>query len=135
MSGCLKRNDFGISENILDLGADSLAIIYILIRVHKYNWGLTAADFYNYQTVKQLAGRISGDIYEEELDGELTDLMDLKQLSQEYRSKRAGKMSNVLITGATGYLGMHILKELLDGTKASVYCLIRGCSQKDAERD
>ncbi len=130
---CLKRNDFGISENIFDLGGDSLAIIDMLIRVHKYNWGLAAADFYNYQTIKLLAGKILGNISEEELDSELTDMMDLKQFSTEYHSKRAGKMKNVLITGATGYLGMHILKELLDNTKATIYCLIRGHSQKNAE--
>ena len=130
---CLKRNDFGISENILDLGGDSLAIIDMLIRVHKYNWGLTAADFYNCQTVKLLACKILGDGAEEGTGGELTDLIDLREFSSECHSKSRGKMRNVLITGATGYLGMHILKEILDGTKAAIYCLIRGSSQKDSE--
>jgi amino acid adenylation domain-containing protein/thioester reductase-like protein len=35
----------------------------------------------------------------------------------------------VLLTGATGYLGLHLLKELLDRTSARVACLCRG---KDA---
>ena len=35
------------------------------------------------------------------------------------------KFSNVLLTGATGFLGIHILNELIKNTKANVYCLIR----------
>jgi len=35
-------------------------------------------------------------------------------------------MKNILLIGATGYLGIHILKELIDNTTSTVYCLIRG---------
>jgi NADPH:quinone reductase-like Zn-dependent oxidoreductase len=38
----------------------------------------------------------------------------------------AGKQSAVLITGATGFVGVHILAELLKHTTAQVWCLIRG---------
>jgi thioester reductase-like protein len=44
-------------------------------------------------------------------------------------------ISNVFITGATGFLGIHILDELMnDEAGGNVYCLVRGKSQKDAER-
>lgn len=33
---------------------------------------------------------------------------------------------NILLTGATGFLGAHLLDELISSTKASVYCLVRG---------
>ncbi len=39
---------------------------------------------------------------------------------------------NVFLTGATGVLGAHLLKELLKTTKAKVYCLIRAQSQEHA---
>ena len=32
----------------------------------------------------------------------------------------------VLLTGATGFLGAFLLRELLDGTAADIYCLVRG---------
>ncbi|MCP4725958.1 MAG: NAD-dependent epimerase/dehydratase family protein, partial [bacterium] len=35
----------------------------------------------------------------------------------------------ILLTGATGFLGAHILYDLLDRTEAQIYCLIRGESQ------
>ncbi|XRD24775.1 SDR family oxidoreductase [Lysinibacillus fusiformis] len=34
-------------------------------------------------------------------------------------------MTSVLLTGATGYLGSHVLYELLVTTNAHIYCLIR----------
>ena len=36
-----------------------------------------------------------------------------------------GNTSRVLLTGATGYVGAHLLKELLEKTECQVFCLIR----------
>ena len=35
-------------------------------------------------------------------------------------------LGDVLLTGATGYLGIHVLHELLEQTESRVYCLVRG---------
>ena len=37
---------------------------------------------------------------------------------------KSGKVSNIFLTGATGYLGSHILYELLKDTTAHIYCLV-----------
>lgn len=41
---------------------------------------------------------------------------------------------NVLLTGATGFLGAYALKELLGKTKAHIYCLVRKSEGVSAER-
>lgn len=41
---------------------------------------------------------------------------------------------NVLLTGVTGYLGAHLLQELLERSDARVTCLVRGADQAAAER-
>jgi amino acid adenylation domain-containing protein/thioester reductase-like protein len=38
----------------------------------------------------------------------------------------------ILLTGATGFFGIHLLRELLDKTSARVYCLVRAGSPGDA---
>jgi thioester reductase-like protein len=43
------------------------------------------------------------------------------------------KLNNVLITGATGFLGIHIVNEIIKNTKAHVYCLIRAENEKQAQ--
>ena len=40
---------------------------------------------------------------------------------------------NILLTGATGFLGAHLLKALLEKTDASIYCLVRTPHQGTAE--
>lgn len=40
------------------------------------------------------------------------------------------KPKYILLTGATGYLGAHILHELFETTDASIYCLIRKSNDK-----
>ncbi|WP_405678596.1 amino acid adenylation domain-containing protein [Streptomyces sp. NBC_01511] len=40
----------------------------------------------------------------------------------------------ILLTGATGFLGAFLLKELLRRTDATVHCLVRGSDQLNAER-
>ena len=42
-------------------------------------------------------------------------------------------MTSVLLTGATGYLGSHVLYELLATTTAHIYCLIRPSAQTTIE--
>ena len=42
-------------------------------------------------------------------------------------------LGNVLLTGATGYLGIHLLRELIDSDAATITCMVRGKSQEAAE--
>ncbi len=41
-------------------------------------------------------------------------------------------LGNVLLTGATGFLGIHVLKELLDQEDGHVYCLVRKGNSENA---
>lgn len=129
---CLKRKDFGVNDNIFDLGGDSLTIIDILIRSYKYNWGISAADFYNNQTIRLIANKIKNGLTSEENKIELQEYLSLNQLKIVSKKKSITIMKNVFLTGATGFLGIHILKELLDRTDANIYCLVRGKDQRDA---
>ena len=42
-------------------------------------------------------------------------------------------IGDVLLTGATGFLGIHVLKEIIDLGEGSVTCLIRGNKKQSAE--
>lgn len=43
-------------------------------------------------------------------------------------------LGNVLLTGATGFLGVHVLKELLDIEEGHIYCLVRRGKHESAEK-
>src|SRR5271166_885217 len=41
---------------------------------------------------------------------------------------------NILLTGATGVFGAHLMKELLASTDSKIFCLIRGKSLLEAQK-
>ena len=43
------------------------------------------------------------------------------------------KVKNILLTGATGYMGSHILDSLLKHTKSNIYCLVRAKNNNDPQ--
>ncbi|MER7769861.1 amino acid adenylation domain-containing protein [Kitasatospora sp. NPDC096140] len=47
---------------------------------------------------------------------------------------RTGEPAAVLLTGATGFLGAHLLDGLLRGTRATVHCLLRADDPEDGMR-
>jgi thioester reductase-like protein len=54
-------------------------------------------------------------------------------LARQTRSgARAGAAQTVLLTGATGFLGMRILADLLEHTDARVLALVRGANEREA---
>jgi thioester reductase-like protein len=47
---------------------------------------------------------------------------------------RPGSLGDVLLTGTTGFLGAHVLKELVESTDNTIYCLVRGGAVSAEER-
>lgn len=50
------------------------------------------------------------------------------------RSGRADGRETILLTGATGFLGAFLLRELLDRTSADIHCLVRADDAAQADR-
>ena len=61
------------------------------------------------------------------------DVLLEKNTLDTFRHGELQKLGNVLLTGATGYLGIHILRELIDSDAENIYCLVRGKNLEAAE--
>ena len=57
-------------------------------------------------------------------------LLEANKITEE-AVKVDAKEGAVLLTGATGFLGSHILEELLVNTESKVYCLVRKIKNSD----
>jgi len=113
----------GIDDNFFELGGDSLAVIEILSGLYPDSLRLSAQDFYDYPTIRRLSAKISGAVPESDSSNaklvlSLQAVPALKQTKMD-----AG---GILLTGATGFLGIHILAELLSDASEKIYCLVRG---------
>lgn len=120
----------GIHDNFFHIGGHSLKILEILVQVKKHAPFLKIQDFFQYQTIAELDNYMSS--YQPEdnattnhsADFVLKNLMEPSVLPVTQTTKPL-PMNNVLLTGATGFLGSHVLHELLTKTAAHIYCLIR----------
>ena len=106
----------GIYDDFFDLGGDSLAAFELAAIL-----GINAQDVYEYPTVESLAKFMAGN-NEFEDEEEKVDVNSIILHNSNVSYKNAHKC--VFLTGATGFLGAHILRELLRN-KVKVVCLVR----------
>ena len=57
-----------------------------------------------------------------------------KNTMDAFRSGEPQRLGDVLLAGATGYLGIHVLRELLTSTESKVFCLIRPKDNSNGEK-
>lgn len=123
----------GIDDNILELGADSLTLMKITIVLLEKNYLVNIQDIYEFKTIRHIGDNF---YYHKHPDVNVNTLFDhnLYYDFEETFSRRTLPIKNVLLTGATGYLGIHLLYHLIQHTDSMVYCLIRRKNNEDPEK-
>ncbi|CAL1531382.1 unnamed protein product [Lymnaea stagnalis] len=155
----LQLKEVDIQESFFDLGGHSLMATELLQRARKkFKVNLSVRDLFLYPTVASLAklidarlfsqgsgdsnGAVNGEAVEPQVDLRaevmrhdqgVTNLdMQLRAFWRTFQHGHHFHRGRVLLTGATGFLGSFILKELLLHTKLVVYCLVRELPQRSA---
>ena len=126
----LNAQNFGIDSNIFDYGADSLTIINIITELFKYNFNLKVFDMYKYPTIRELYDNLlKKNSIRSNLDYEHFKNLNniVNSFSKETNCKSINNRYSILLTGATGFLGCHILAQLLDEPSKIeyVFCTMR----------
>lgn len=112
------NTDFSITDDFEDdLGLDSLNITSLYIELA--NDKLAIQDLYNYSTVQDLANMMSK-------ENTKANTQNYDEEIQIFNNSKKMDLSNVLLTGVTGFLGANLLKELANNSETErIYCLIR----------
>ncbi|SEH21110.1 non-ribosomal peptide synthetase [Selenomonas sp. KH1T6] len=130
------------TESFFELGGTSLLVTKVVIEAGKRGYNIVFGDVFQKPTPRALAAIFeeNTEVPQEERDKEVEDydytaINNLLQRNtlEAFKGGKALPLGNVLLTGATGYLGMHILHELLENTEAKVYCLLRAKGGRRAE--
>lgn len=131
----LQDNNLGTHDNLFTAGnADSLSILAISSRLFAQDIKVRTQDFYKFSTVEQIANYVS--IKDDKLFASHKYIVKPKITSKPeniYKADLNFEYKNVLLTGSTGFLGVHILSTLLRNTQAKVFCLIRPKGSKQPE--
>ena len=132
----LGNKKIGINDNFFEIGGDSLSAIKLQIEAFNQGLDLSYKDIFTYPTIKLLAQNVIKST--ENITKEVYDYTEINKLLSS--NINAGKprmkkdnIKNILLTGATGYLGSHILDYLLKNTKSNIYCLIRAKNNTDPQ--
>ena len=131
LENALNTPHIGIDDNILELGADSLTLMQITIHLLEKNYIVNIQDIYEFKTIRGVSDNFTlpkeSNIYQKSMSKEL--YYDFK----EDFSKEKINAKNILLTGATGYLGIHILYELINKADSNIYCLIRNKNGQESK--
>lgn len=133
----LETTNVGITDDFFDLGGDSLKAIELVSKAHNEGIYFNLQNIFDYPTVKELCECIKkGDQQEisfEEVDfTEINRILEVNKIENISVSKET-KVGNLLLAGATGYLGIHILADYLDNDNGIAYCLVRGKNKEDSK--
>lgn len=130
----LGHDDFGVEDSFFAVGGDSLRVIHVLVILKRHYPQLKIADFFAEKTIRALAQRAESLALSADSDsasiaknaGTITRLAEHPvELETRLGYPEILKPEHVLLTGATGYLGSHVLQQLLMRSDATIYALVR----------
>lgn len=113
----LGRKTIGIKEDFFDIGGDSLSALEAAALI-----GIQAQEIYENPTAEMLGNTLVAMTETIVTEENCTDVNKLIRCNGNLEYTKDTKY--VLLTGATGFLGAHILRELLN-RKLCVVCLVR----------
>ena len=135
----LGLEEVSVTDNFFEIGGTSLLVTKITMDALNDGYELSYGDVFKNPTPRLLSEFISasdssdsGDEVEYDYS-EINKLLKKNTLESMIDGNLDDNLGNVLLTGATGFLGIHILKELLDDETETIYCLIRSKGNLSAE--
>ena len=139
-SEVLSMDKIGANDSFFDLGGTSLMVTRVIIEADKAGMHVAYGDVFANATPRKLAALVTGSTVVDTDDEDITkfDYSGINKLLSNntldsFRNGERQSLGNVLLTGATGYLGIHVLQELIQSDAQNIYCLVRDKSMDAAE--
>ena len=129
----LNLEKVGATDDFFEIGGTSLVVTSVVLDASENGYEITYGDIFKYTTPRALAALFDKDETEENnalfdfTDYDYTRINELLHNNNvdEFRSGESRQLGNVLITGATGYMGAHLLAQYLKEEKGKAYCMLR----------
>lgn len=140
-SQVLNIEQVGATDDFFEIGGTSINAIKVIVEASKHGVQIVFNDLFNLKTPKALAEYVSGNTatpgaaaptvptnQPSTMDhpeyAAFIPVLD-KNILTTFRDGERQPVGDVLLTGATGYLGIHILHELLTNYDGHILCPLR----------
>ena len=135
-SAILNIESVGAEDDFFEIGGTSLVASKLIIKLLKQGYNVRYDDIFRNKTPRALAKLLSG---ESNSEGELSIENDIfknynysqinkileENTLENFLNGEELELGNVLLTGVTGFLGIHILYELVKNESGIIYCMMR----------
>lgn len=135
----LQIEKLNIMEDLFTNGLNSLKVLNVLVKLKPYFPEISIQDFYQYRSIETLAEHIANLKFSEKDEQHIVEssLIEHPLYTKPFVDNShvpEMKLNTILLTGATGFLGSHILYDLLVNTESTIYCLTRATSIGEAKK-
>ncbi|MGB3294683.1 MAG: amino acid adenylation domain-containing protein [Phormidesmis sp.] len=132
----IEVDKIGIHDTFEEFGGNSLLSVQVVSEVNeKLETTVSLSDFLEASTIENLSRRIEAIAHGQVSESSVCDLENEVSLDPRIfpQEDLYGPIPEILLTGATGFLGIFLLNELLRKTRADVYCLVRATSLEEGK--
>lgn len=150
----LNLDHISIDDNFFTIGGNSIKAVQV-ISMLSVDFKINLNDIFKHRTIRKLGEHITlkkdnlqgvfdkvkdlmntdpfSSSVDEVLEKEMTEYKEVCERYSNVNLETTSQYKNILITGATGYLGIYLVQQILTNTKYSIVVLVRGESHLDAE--
>ena len=132
-----------VEDDFFDIGGSSILAMKVVIAAGKKGYNIVYNDVFSNTTPRQLAKFVGAETEQITSEVETDDLPQITEIGADgydyseinsllakntmdaFTTGERQILGDVLLAGATGYLGIHVFRELLTNTDSKVYCLVR----------
>ena len=133
----------GIEDNFFELGGSSLTASKVAVMCLSKNISIVYADIFKYPTIRELSAIVdNSEAFENpQSENEFSSYNYNRiqsvisgNVEENVNQVTKEEIGDIMITGATGFLGIHVLKAYLDNYDGKVYCLVRKGKYESMEK-
>ena len=133
----------GIEDNFFELGGSSLTASKVAVMCLSKNISIVYADIFKYPTIRELSAIVdNSEAFENpQSENEFSSYNYNRiqsvisgNVEENVNQVTKEEIGDIMITGATGFLGIHVLKAYLDNYDGKVYCLVRKGKYESIEK-
>lgn len=141
-SSALERPVINITDNFFDIGGNSLLVATVAVALQrKLDVKVYLRDIYQFPVLQELSEALITRSREMREAMPVEDVEPYVALQKDvylapgtvfaggFDPKQIENPATIFLTGVTGFVGIHLLQELLDTTNADIYCLVRAQDQ------
>lgn len=136
----LNLEKVGATEDFFEIGGTSLSVTNVVLKLMEMGYNVVYKNVFDFPSARELASNLLGETavddsqsFAKDFDYEAINKMLAFNTMEHIDEIRPITLGNIILTGANGFLGIHILKEYLEHYEGTVYCLLRKGHQGDIQ--